>query len=213
MWMILAAVLGFLLGFVGSVPVAGPIAALVVTHGIQGRFRAGVYVALGGALLEAAYACLAFWGFSTLLARYPVVVPISRAAAAVILAALGIGFLFGRREPAEGELPPADSAWASFAVGASICAFNPTLIATWTAVVTTLHASGLVDLQGAQALPFGAGVLGGIAGWFLALLGIIRRFRGRFSRDTLARTVRVIGALLLLLAGWFALRFVQYLVR
>jgi arginine exporter protein ArgO len=80
-------------------------------------------------------------------------------------------------------------------------------------VVTTLHASGLLDLEGAQALPFGAGALAGIAGWFLLLLGIIRRFRGRFSRAALTRTVRVIGALLLLLAGWFALRFVQYLLR
>ena len=46
--MLLAALIGLALGFFGSVPVAGPIAALVVSRGVQSRFRSGVFIALGG---------------------------------------------------------------------------------------------------------------------------------------------------------------------
>jgi len=207
--MLFAALLGFAFGWLGSVPVAGPIAALVVTRGIQGRFRAGVFIALGGALAEAVYAFLAFWGFSTFLTQYPIIVPLSRAAAAVVLMALGIVFL-RTKEASESEVPPADSAFGSFMLGASICALNPTLIATWTAVVTTLYSTSLIDFHGAQAVPFGLGALAGIAGWFLTLLWIIHRYRERFSPATLAKTVRVIGGALILLALWFVFRFVQY---
>ncbi len=213
-FMLLAAVLGFAFAWLGSIPIAGPIAALVVTRGLAGRIRSAALVALGGALVEAVYACLAFWGFSTFLKDYPLVEPISRGVAAAILAFLGVTFIRGL---GEGKPPPPDedgaSQWQSFLLGASICALNPTLVATWTAVVTMLHGGGLVDLQGRQALPFGAGVLAGIVGWFSTLLAIIRRYRERFSRAALGRVVRVIGALLLVLSGWFAVRFVRYFIE
>jgi threonine/homoserine/homoserine lactone efflux protein len=213
--MLVAIILGFAFGWIGSIPVAGPIAAVVVTRGLQGRFRSAVMVAVGGAVIEAGYACLAFWGFSTLLKDYPLVDPISRGLAAVILAGLGIMFLRGvaRSNSQSTKATPTrndHSDWASIAVGASICALNPTLIATWTAVVTTLHGGGFVDVHGRQAIPFALGVMCGIGGWFVALLAIIERYRQRFSDLVLARTVRVVGAGLLLLSGWFAVRFVLY---
>lgn len=208
--MLIALLLGFAFGWVGSIPVAGPIAALVVTRGIQGRFRSGAFIALGAALAEAGYACLAFWGFSTLLTRYPIVMPISRAAAAGVLAVLGVMFLRQREETPASERELKDEAWASFALGAWISLVNPTLIATWTAVVTAVYSSELVELSGWMAVPFALGVCLGIAGWFLTLLGLIRRYRGRFSPKVLARLVRIIGAGLLGLAGWFGWRFVQY---
>ncbi len=68
--MLSALLAGFLFGFIGSMPVAGPIAGLVLSRGLQGRFASGANIAVGAALAEAAYACLAFWGFSTLLADH-----------------------------------------------------------------------------------------------------------------------------------------------
>ncbi len=212
--MLLAAILGFAFAWLGSVPIAGPIAALVLTRGLAGRVRSAAMVALGGAIVEALYACFAFWGFSTFLKRYPLIEPISRGVAAVILAVLGIMLLRGMTEkapaPAGDEQAAALSEWRSFVLGASICALNPTLIATWTAVVTMLHGGGWIDLEGRQALPFGVGVLAGIVGWFLTLLAIIRRYRERFSTAAVGRVVRVIGAALLVLSSWFAFRFVRY---
>ena len=209
--MFVAALLGFVFGWLGSVPVAGPIAALVVTRGIAGRMRSGAFIALGGGIAEALYAFLAFWGFSTYLTRYPIIVPISRAGGAIVLLVLGITFLVKpTSEQSVDDYAPRDSAWGSFALGAWICLINPTLIATWSAVVTTLYSTEAIDFDSGQALPFAVGCALGIAGWFLTLLGLIRRYRERFSRATLAKVVRVIGALLLVLATWFAWRFVQY---
>ncbi len=210
--MLIAALLGFAFGWVGSVPIAGPIAALVVARGIEGRFRAGGYIALGGGIVEAVYAFLAVWGFSTFLADYPVIDPISRAGGAIVMTALGVTFLI-KKEPKKlaDAPPPRDSRWGNFALGAWICAINPTLIATWSAVTTTLHGSGWVSFTDPRlAYPFAAGCAAGITGWFMTLLWIIRRYRERFSETVLARLVRVIGALLLCLAVWFAWRTYLY---
>lgn len=211
--MLTAILLGFAAGWIASVPIAGPISALVVARGIEGRFRAGAYIALGGGLVEALYAFLAFWGFSTFLADYPIIAPISQASGAVVLLVLGVVFLRKRIKKAESARPTGDSAWSNFALGAWICAINPTLIATWSAFVTTVHGSGIVDLrEGAMALPFALGCAAGICGWFLTLLAGIRRHRDRFREETLGRLVQGIGAVLLLTSAWFVYKLAQTLL-
>jgi threonine/homoserine/homoserine lactone efflux protein len=208
----LAFVLGFLFGFVGSIPVAGPISALVLSRGIEGRFRSGAFIALGGAIAEAGYAFLAFWGFSAFLARYAFIVPVSRGLAALILTGLGISFLRMKDVAAAAGQARADTPWASFALGGTITALNPTLIATWTAVVTTLYSTELLRFSTGKAYPFAGGTLTGIAIWFLSLLGLIRAYKDRFSARTLTVVVRVVGVVLLVTAGWFFYRFVEYLL-
>ncbi len=208
--MLTLALIGFAVGFIGSVPVAGPISALVLTRGIQGRFRAGAFIALGGAVAEALYAFLAFYGFSTYLTAYPIIKPLSAAAGAIVLTVLGVTFLRKTPEAPDSKLPARESASRNFLLGVWICVMNPALIATWTAFTTTLYASEVVDVTNAHAAPFAAGCALGIATWFLVLLWLVRRYRDRFSHDTLAQVVRVIGALLLLLAAWFLYRFVVY---
>jgi threonine/homoserine/homoserine lactone efflux protein len=64
---LVAAIIGFCFGFFGSIPIAGPIAALVLQRGLVGRFRAGALIGAGAAFAEAGYAFMAFWGFSTFL--------------------------------------------------------------------------------------------------------------------------------------------------
>ncbi|MEM9877406.1 MAG: LysE family transporter, partial [Myxococcota bacterium] len=75
--MLTAVVFGFVLGALGSIPVAGPISALVIARGIQGRFKAGAFIALGGGTVEAIYCFLAFWGFAQFLEEHPIIEPIS----------------------------------------------------------------------------------------------------------------------------------------
>jgi len=209
--MLIAAIAGFLSGWLASVPIAGPISALVVARGVEGRFRAGGYIALGGGIVEALYAFLAFWGFSTLFADYPIIEPISQGGGAVVLTVLGVVFLRKRDAQSAEEHARRDSAWGSFALGAWICAINPTLIATWSAFVTMVHGSGVVDLRdSAMALPFAVGCALGITGWFLTLLWIIHRYRERFSAKVLSRVLQVIGVALLGLAVWFGWRFASY---
>lgn len=209
--MLFALVLGLAMGFLGSVPVAGPISAIIVRRGLQGRFKAGAWVAVGGALPEAGYAYLAFWGFSTFLAQYAWIELVSRGAAAVILIVLALAFMRYRTRAEEVERPGGSDALKSFWFGFTITALNPTLIATWTAATTTLYSIRTVHFSPRDALAFALGAAVGIVAWFFVLLGLMRRFRDRFSQSTLDRVVRGFGWLLLALSGYFVWRFVDAL--
>ncbi len=210
--MLIAALTGFIFGFVGSMPVAGPIAILVLGRGLSDRVRSGRYLALGAALAESVYAYLAFWGFSALLVRYTWVVPASRAAAAVLLSALGL-HLARKPRNTSGAVPPPDPNVGnkrSFLLGFTITALNPTLIATWTAAVTLLFSLDIVHFDKGSALPFSIGASTGIASWFSTLLFLLARFRNHVSAGRLSTVLRSMGVLLVLLGVSFALRFVLY---
>lgn len=210
--MLFAALTGFVFGFVGSMPIAGPIAILVFGRGIEDRTRSGLYLAAGAAIAESAYAYLAFWGFSAFLARYAFIEPVSRAAAAIILTGLGLHLARKRTDP-DAPAPAPDSSVGnkrSFMLGFTITALNPTLIATWTAAVTTVYSLHIVEFDSGGALPFSIGACAGITSWFAILLSLLHRFRARFSAASLARTLRVMGYLLIGLGAAFAVRFVHH---
>lgn len=212
--MLAALLIGFAFGFFGSIPVAGPIAALVLKRGIDGRYRSAALIGVSAALAEAIYAFLSFWGFSSFLKPYPFVEPLSKGVAAVILIGLGISFARYRVvQKTDDEKPRDTSTWRSLALGFTITALNPTLIATWTAATTTLYSTGLVELAPREALPFALGSFVGIAGWFGAFTYVLKRYAGKFKPVWLERGVRVIGVLLIGLGGFFGYRLVVYLLE
>ncbi|MBI5481621.1 MAG: LysE family transporter [Deltaproteobacteria bacterium] len=210
--MLLVPVIGFLFGFVGSMPVAGPVSILVLERGLSGRFRGGLYLAAGAAVAESVYAFLAFFGLAALLARYPAVVPLSQAGGAVILLCLGVALL-RRRRSSEVAVAPRPATHGDAVLGFTITALNPTFIATWTAAVTTLYGTGLVPASTSLALPFSLSVCVGIVAWFAVLLSLVRRCGGRMSQRTVAIAVRVMGVMLLGIAVWFGAKFGLYLAR
>jgi threonine/homoserine/homoserine lactone efflux protein len=212
--MLVAALLGFLFGFFGSMPIAGPIAALVFSRGLENRARSALYLAAGAAIAEAGYAYLAFWGFSSFLAQYGWIEPVSRAAAALILMGLGMHFV---RKGAAGfgashDRDPSVGNKRSFMLGFTVTALNPTLIATWTGAVTFLYSLDVVKFDGAAAWPFSLGAFAGIVSWFALLLWLLSHFRARFSERAHARLMRGTGWFLVALGALFAVRFVQSLV-
>lgn len=72
------ALLGFALGFLGSVPIAGPTSAIVLKSGLQGEFKSGRTIALGSAMAESVYAGVAFYGFSSFVSRLDQYMPYFR---------------------------------------------------------------------------------------------------------------------------------------
>jgi len=200
---LIVAIIGFLFGFVGSMPVAGPIALLVFGRGLEGKGRAGLHIAIGAAVAESVYAYLAFWGFSELLETTPWLGVASRVGGAVILIALGLWFLLRRPKPANAAEPPArltakrKGVKRNVALGFVITAVNPALIATWGAAVTTLYSVMPLEFNADHALPFSVGACIGIASWFSVLLVLLSRFRNRFRADTLDRAARGAGILIL----------------
>lgn len=207
--MVLIALVGFILGFFGSVPIAGPIAALVLRRGLQGRTRAGVCIALGASVAEGIYAYLAFWGMGELMAEVPWVEPVSRTVGAALLLLLGLLFVF--HPPQTADAPDSsettEGTKRNLALGFSITALNPTLIATWSAAVTMGYSLLPGPLDTSQALPFSAGATLGISIWFMILLWLIGRYRQRFEPSTMKRVVRGTGLFLIILGGGAAVRF------
>jgi threonine/homoserine/homoserine lactone efflux protein len=202
--MLVAVVVGFVAAFLGSIPVAGPISVLVLQRGLDGDRRGATAIAVGAAVAEMTYAGLAFAGMSTILVRFPIVVPIVRGVGACILFAIGMYFVVHERTEKESEVKEAPG--AKWFLGLSITALNPTLLASWTMVITIMTGSGLLSPLPWDALPFALGVGCGIVAWFVLMLVGVQRFRARIRRSTLDKGVQLVGYCLMVVAVVMAAR-------
>jgi threonine/homoserine/homoserine lactone efflux protein len=196
-------------GFVGSMPLAGPIAILVLSRATQRRFGEALRIGVGAAVAEALYAGVAFWGFATFLAQHAVVVPISHGVTAAVLLALGIRFMFWKADAEHGE--PKSGAGTLF-FGFSISAINPTLLLTWSTAVAFLASYGLTGAGPIYAAPFALCAGAGIAAWFALLVTVLRRYQGKVPEKALAWTVRVLGAVIAALGVGSGVRLARWLM-
>ena len=200
---------GFVMGVVGSMPIAGPTTMLVLGFGLHGRVRAATSVALGSALPEGLWAALALWGFGTLLRSYAWVGPVSEVAATLILLAAGTLLLLRppTAQPREDDaFTGAASMARSFALGLSLTALNPTLLFNWGAAVTLAVSLGALTAEPEHALPFGAGVICGIVAWFAVVLQLLARHHRRISPELRTKLLRAMGTVLIVLALAAAVR-------
>ena len=208
---LITSLIAFGFGFIGSMPLTGPVSVMVFSASIQKQYGTALRIGLGASLAEALYAAVAFWGFTRFLARHPLVLPISRVSSAVILLALGV--YFARWKPADKAKPGRERRLRGLMLGFSVSLLNPTLLATWSAAVAFVYARQWMAFSELAALPFGAAAGAGVAGWQVALVGLLRRYEDRFPRRTLTGVVRVMGVLLILLALWAGVEFVTTMRR
>jgi threonine/homoserine/homoserine lactone efflux protein len=194
--------------FLGSMPLAGPIAILTLSRAASGRHAEALRIGLGAALAEGIYAGLAFWGFATFLPRHKLLVPISQASTSVLLVALGARFMFWR-PPAEKADPRENRAGTAF-LGFSISALNPTLLVTWTAVVAFLYARGVERCSGIVAIPFGASAAIGVAAWFACLVKLLRVFKSKLPVRAFRWVIRTMGVALVATGILTGVRFAQW---
>jgi len=195
---IVAWLVGLALGFLGSMPIAGPTAVVLVSKGLENQVRPGVFIAIGAAVAESAYAFMAFWGLTEALQAFPVLLPASRFVGGVLLFALGV--YFALRKPTEQRPQRQEPPRASFGnvlFGLSLTAVNPTLVVTWTAAVGAAHSTGLVRVNPIDAFPFAGGVACGIVSWFALMLWLLSRWRSRVQPKTIDRTIRWMGFVLI----------------
>jgi threonine/homoserine/homoserine lactone efflux protein len=181
---------------VGSIPVAGPAAALVVARALGGRSREAWLLAIGAALPEGVYAALACWGIGAIFTRFPTALGVSRLATALVLAAVGVWLVLRAPAVVRARLP-ARGAGRGIVVGLATTIANPTLALTWSAAVSALHSVGLLDV-GARAAPwFGLGVATGVTGWFALAIRLIGGVHARMRDGLFVHLVRAVGAVLL----------------
>jgi threonine/homoserine/homoserine lactone efflux protein len=203
----LALLVGFVFGFLGSMPIAGPTAVVVVAKGLENKFWTGLYIAIGASLAEAVYAFMAFWGLTAALMKFPVLLPASRLFGCTLLIALGVYFVFRKRtDDKKSPDAPDRVGYRNLLFGLSMTAVNPTLLVTWTAAVSAAHSTGLLRVHAMDAFPFASGVAAGIVGWFATLLWLLSHFRSKVNASTLDRAIRGMGVVLVVVGAALAVR-------
>lgn len=200
--MLLAILFGFAFGFVGSVPLAGPIAILVFARGLARAYRDGLAIAAGSALAESVYACLAYWGAGQLALHFPTAARALQIVSAFLLLGLGAYFLLVARprSPVEPAGPPRPR--EGFLLGFGLTALNPTFLATWSAAVSTLHSVTALPASAPAAAVFGASAGAGIFAWFRLLLWLMRRHEGWIREPAVSWVTRAVGAALAGMGLW-----------
>ena len=218
--MIPAAAVGFVLGWVGSMPLAGAVSIFVFQRGLAGRIWRGLSLSCGAAVAESVWCLVALIGADQLLQRWPQAEQVARIVGGTILIGLGVYFLLKRRvlaaaggqsptatgdspvgaNAAQAALPPVPAASTlvrEFWLGFSLVAGNISVPFNWLAMLTVLVSLGY-DLAAVSYALFVLGVALGIISWFALLLRILVCLRTRFRPSVLALFMRLMGALLVI---------------
>jgi threonine/homoserine/homoserine lactone efflux protein len=192
---LLAFLVGGVMAFVGSMPIAGPVAVLVLERGLVRRGREGLGIALGAAAAETVYAFLAFWGLGAVLHASPGILPASRLVGAGVMMTLGVYLATRKSRPRNVETgpEPVGRKRRGFLLGLSVTFLNPTIIASWTVVTATVHSTGWVLPGLPSAIAFALGVGGGVVAWFTTLLRLLLRFQSGLRPQTVDRVLRITG--------------------
>ncbi|KAF1320346.1 Lysine exporter protein, partial [Globisporangium splendens] len=221
--LILPLVAGYCFGFLGSVPIAGPTSAMVLKLGIQGKYQAALTIAFGGALSEATYAGIAFWGFGSFLAGAKFLLPVSKVLGAVMFTVVGIVFLKSDMKPSmEPELDSSqrkgrmgkarNEMYKNVLLGVTMSGINPALLATYTGAIASVYGTGMLEFNLFLAFVFGIGVCCGVSSWFYLLLTLLEKYKQRLKDQTIGLIMRCMGCFLLTLGLFCAKSSFEYFV-
>ncbi len=197
----IASLAGFLMGFIGSMPIAGPVSLLVFHRGLLGRYSDAWVIGLGGALVEGIYCALAIQGFTVV--GTSLLEPVAKGVGVLLPLALGLYFIrVSEKNPKENPVPePCESnSLRAFSVGLSAAALNPALILTWSASVALLHSVTGLTFSTYQRMGFAASVALGIIAWFSVLLALLRQFRERLASTVHQVAIRTFGRALVIIS-------------
>ena len=179
-----AVLIGSVLGFLGAIPVAGPISFLVLERVFKQRHRSALALAFGGSVVEAIWCWLAFLGVGDLLTRFPGLRNWSSFVSIIVPAGIAIAILWthlrsrGTEPDPPGVAPEARNQLSkSVASGLVISAINPMLLASWSTAAAWAHGVGLLRPGTDSPVLVALGVVIGINAWFFLLVLGLRRFR------------------------------------
>ncbi len=126
-------VIGFVAGFIFSIPVAGPIAVLVVTNSLKNRGRFANRVALGASAVEFVYVFLAMFGITALIKYYHPFIPYLFILGGLLL--FYVAFRIYKShisiESLSNEKNELDEERGGFRAGAIVNITNPTIFFGW----------------------------------------------------------------------------------
>ncbi len=196
------ALAGVVMGFFGSLPVAGPVALVVVTKGLNRDYSGGRAVALGAGVAEGLLAGAVFAGMGLIVSGSPELAEALDLVGVLVLLGVGIWFaLRGLDAPSGAEPGPDVESGRGALIGAGMVLGNPGMLGTWGGAVAALEGTGLIVARAQTAAMFGLGVAVGVVLWFWMLLAAIRRWSGVLNGRALDLAVRGIGVALIVMGA------------
>jgi threonine/homoserine/homoserine lactone efflux protein len=200
--MIIAACTGAFLGFISTIPVTGPVSAIVFSHALRDRATEARWFSFGSALIESFYVFLVFWGANQVLPQFPQILKLSNFIGAILLAILAVYFFRSKNlrtirvaSDAPSTLPKPKH-HQSFLIGAGLTGMNPTLLATWGATLATLYPMQIFEFNTRNAIGFSLGICVGVVTCFNSVIHFVIKHKGRLSESLMDRTLKAIGVML-----------------
>jgi threonine/homoserine/homoserine lactone efflux protein len=209
----LAALAGFIIGFVTSIPV-GPINVAVLTKGVRESFAHGLSLAIGAAVMDFVYASAAMFGFFAIF-QAPRVGLVFELLGFVLLVYFGIKSIRSKPVLVENgvKLPLKRELHSSFWVGVLLYLSNPTFLGYWITVAGAIQAYKLVTSEWIDNLFFAIAVGVGAATWFYVLLKFFHKRIVTLKPEVLRGVSRVAGCILLGFACYLGYEIVSRLAK
>lgn len=199
---LLAAITGFVSGFLLSVPV-GPVNVTIINEGARRGLVWALMIGLGAVSMEVFYCALAFTGFASLFGGR-VMKAAMELTSFVFMLYLGVRFLSVRaidqpshvEERIEERLKP----HSAFAIGFVRVMGNPGVFLFWIVLAANFISRDWVEPTWPGKLSCVGGVAVGTSVWFSGLSYAVSRGHGKFNERTLLRMEHGSGLCLLGLA-------------
>ncbi len=207
---VVAALTGFLSGFLLSVPV-GPINLTIMNEGARRGFYWAMMIGLGATAMEVIYCFIAFTGFASFFSRGYVKAAMELFSF-VFMLFLGIKFLltksvaqapvhFGAAaDRIEERLEQRIHPRSAFAIGLVRVMGNVGVLVFWIILAASFISREWVTPDWPGKLACVAGVALGTGAWFVGLSWVVSLGHGKFSEKTLLRMEHISGIGLLALA-------------
>ena len=203
----LAAIAAYLLGFMSSMQLVGPIALIVLRNALKQKYGQALSVSLGASIAEGCYCFLAIIGFDFVFEKYPFMKDLTKGFAVVVLFGLGFIFYFTKPLPEEIEDTPMQKrkAVAAFFLGFSVTMVNPLLIVSWSAVAAMLY-SVIGAFTRAETIMFPVFMAAGMFTCLSLLIWLIKRYKKKFRPAILNKVLKVMAVLLILGGAYLGVR-------
>ena len=199
---LLAAVTGFVFGFILSVPV-GPVNLTIINEGARRGLLWALLIGFGASAMEVIYCALAFTGFASFFDGI-VIKAAMELVSFIFMLYIGIRFLKTRTVPSiapvEEKIKVRLHPRSAFYVGLVRVMGNPGVFLFWIVLAALFKSRDWVGASWGDVCWCVAGVGAGTSVWFSGLSYAVSRGHGKFTEKTLLRMQHGSGIAMLLLA-------------
>jgi threonine/homoserine/homoserine lactone efflux protein len=207
--------IGLAVGFGVCVPV-GPINATIVKEGARRGFKWALLIGLGATFMEVIYCAMAFASFAAFFTSDNVRA-VMELGSFCLMFFLGLKYLLAPgvpKEPHSAEVVQEKlHPHSAFMIGFVRTMGNLGILPFWIAIAVVFAQRGYVQPTLESKGLFIGGVTLGVSLWFVLLAYVVGQLRKRLTERTLIATIRVSGAMMLVWAGFIAVRIVKLLAQ